>query len=328
MIRFALAPLLLAAALAGAPAAASAAASVATPVPAPEAMVESGRCDHDCLVGLVDQYLAAMIAHDPERLPLRQGVRFTENGQTLRLGDGLWGTIEGLGDFRLYAADPLAGQAVYFGVVKESGRLVEISLRLKVVGRKISEIETLVVRNTSMGGGDAMPVGGLVANPVFGEILPAAQRRPREELIRIANSYFEGLEQATGRITPFEPECGRVEGSMVTSNDPKAPKGSMQSLSCGAQFALGFSPFITEVRGRRFLVVDEARGLVFAMLSFDHAGRIKSVNLTDGTTMKVPPPFDAPFSFLMGELFKIRDGRIARVQAVISTTPYAMPSGW
>ncbi len=44
--------------------------------------------------------------------------------------------------------------------------------------------------------------------------------------------------------------------------------------------------------------------------------------------MTVPAPFDAPFSFLMAELFKIRDGKIAQVEAVIYTTPYAMPSGW
>lgn len=306
---------------------AAAPATAATAAPA-TGVVEAGRCDHACLVDMVNQYLAAMIAHDPERLPLRQGVKFTENGQTLRLGDGLWGTIEGLGDFRMDFADPVGGQVGYFGTVKESGRLVEMSLRLKVVGKKISEVETLVVRSTSMSGGDGMPVGNLAAKPIFNEILPPAQRRPRDEMVAIANSYFEGLEQATGKITPFEPACQRIEGSMVTSNDPTAPAGSIQKLSCGAQFDLGFSPFITEVRGRRFVVVDEERGLVFAMLSFDHAGKIKSVKLTDGTTMKVPAPFDAPFSFLMGELFKIRDGKIAQVQAVISTTPYAMPSGW
>ena len=64
----------------------------------------------------------------------------------------------------------------------------------------------------------------------------------------------------------------------------------MGKLSCGAQFDTGFSPFITEVRGRRFPLVDEERGLVLSFLSFDHSGRIKNVQRTDGTIAKVAPP--------------------------------------
>ena len=293
----------------------------------PPGVVETGRCDRACLQGLVDQYLAALVAHDPERLPLRQGVKYTENGQLLRLGDGLWGTAEAIGGEKLYAADPVAGEVGFLGEVQESGRPVRVALRLKAVGKKIAEVETLVIRSTSMGGPErAAPP--FTAKPVFAETLDPGQRRSREAMLAIANSYFEGLEQATGRITPFEPGCVRVEDGMVTAGDPAAPKGSMQSLTCGEQFATGFSPFITEVRGRRFPVVDQERGLVMALVSFDHAGRIKAVKLADGSTMKVPAPFDAPFSFLMAELFKIRDGKIARVEAVIYTTPYAMPSGW
>ena len=67
---------------------------------------------------------------------------------------------------------------------------------------------------------------------------------------------------------------------------------------------------------------------MLAFLSFDHSGRIKTVHRTDGTIAKVPPPFDTPYTFLIAELFKIRDGRIAQVEAVLLPTPYAMPSGW
>ena len=84
-----------------------------------------------------------------------------------------------------------------------------------------------------------------------------------------------------------------------------------------------FSPFITEVRGRRFPLVDEERGLVLAFLSFDHSGRIKSVRRTDGTVAKVPPPFDTPYTFLIAELFKIRDGRIAQVEPCCCPLPMA-----
>ena len=120
------------------------------------------------------------------------------------------------------------------------------------------------------GGGSYSDVKTL---PVFAEMLPQAQRRPREQLIAVANSYFEGLEQATGKVTPFEPSCQRRENGSITANNPDA-KNAMSKLSCGAQFDTGFSPFITEVRGRRFPLVDEERGQVLAFLSFDHSGRI------------------------------------------------------
>jgi len=50
--------------------------------------------------------------------------------------------------------------------------------------------------------------------------------------------------------------------------------------------------------------------------------------MTDGTTLHVPPPFDAPYSFQIFELFKIQNGKIIRVEAILNTVPYAMPSGW
>ena len=304
------------------------AAATEPPVDPAMQMVGAGDCDRACLDGLMDEVLQAMATHAPERLPLRAGVHYTENGQSLRLGDGLWGTAEGVGERHFYVADPKSGGVVFIGMLCESGRQVESFIRLRVKGRRITEIEALVTRPAGMGP-PAAPAGpGFVVRPVFTEPLAPAERRPREELVAVANSYFQGLEQATDKVTPFEPDCGRTEDGMLTSNDSSAPKGSMQSLSCGAQFATGFSRFITEVRGRRFPLVDEERGLVLALVSFDHAGKIKTVKMTDGSTMTVPPPFDAPFSFLMAELFKIRNGRIARVEAVIYTTPYGMPSGW
>ncbi|HUN26342.1 MAG TPA: hypothetical protein VMU67_08545 [Steroidobacteraceae bacterium] len=298
---------------------------VASAARAPENIVAAGRCDRACLIDLVDRYLAALVAHDASQLPLRHGARFTENGQTLRLDDGLWGTIEGLGSYKLYFADPTAGQVGYFGTVKESGRLALIALRLKVEGRKISEIETLVAR--SSGPGSRARFGDLKDKPIFHARLSRFDHPSRDELAAIANSYFEGLEQATGRITPFDPHCTRVENGAVTANNPQAPN-AMGRMTCGEQFDTGFSTFITEVRGRRFPIVDRDDGLVLAIGSFDHAGRIKTVKLADGSTLKVPPPFDAPYSFLMAELFKIKERRITQVEAVIVTTPYAMPSGW
>jgi len=37
-------------------------------------------CDRACLEGFVDQYLAALVASDPSKLPLARNARYTENG--------------------------------------------------------------------------------------------------------------------------------------------------------------------------------------------------------------------------------------------------------
>ncbi len=49
---------------------------------------EAPACNRACLEGFVDKYMDALVAHDPHRLPLGKGARFTEDGQTLALSDG------------------------------------------------------------------------------------------------------------------------------------------------------------------------------------------------------------------------------------------------
>lgn len=281
-------------------------------------------CDRACLNGMIDKYLAALAAKDPGRLPLTKDARFTENGQTLKLGDGLWGTVDGIGDYKLAFVDPDTQQAGAFVTVKESGRQALLGMRLQIQsGNRISQIETIVAR----GGLQGRPQPALTPKPVFYADVPPAERRSRGEMVAITNSYFDGLEFATGKLTPFDPHCQRIENGMVTSGDPDAKPG-MTHMTCGEQFATGFSPFITNIRERRYPIMDREKGLGFAEVFFDHAGAIKDVKMADGSTLHVPPPFDAPYAFQIFEVFKIEDGKIIRVEAILNTVPYGMPSGW
>jgi hypothetical protein len=50
------------------------------------------------------------VAQDPSKLPLAKNARYTENGQELKLGDGMWGPSVTLGTYKLYFADPQAGK--------------------------------------------------------------------------------------------------------------------------------------------------------------------------------------------------------------------------
>ena len=78
-------------------------------------------CGRDCLNGIVDQFLASLVAHDPSKAPLAKNVKFTEDGVQLEPGDGLWATASGVGSYKLYFAEPSAGSAGIYALVQENG---------------------------------------------------------------------------------------------------------------------------------------------------------------------------------------------------------------
>src|SRR5437762_14385076 len=66
-----------------------------------------GPCDRDCLKGVVDKYVHAMVAHNPKAAPFADKVKFTENGEVLTLGKGLWADATGVSKtYRIYVPDP------------------------------------------------------------------------------------------------------------------------------------------------------------------------------------------------------------------------------
>src|ERR1700734_3338258 len=79
-------------------------------------------CDRACLEGFVDHYLDALLAHDPSLVPLAPGVRYTEDGQQLAIGDGLWRTMHAKGHYRLFVDDVAAGQVAFLGTIEEENR--------------------------------------------------------------------------------------------------------------------------------------------------------------------------------------------------------------
>jgi len=291
-------------------------------------------CNRACLYGFVDQYLAALLARDPTRLPWAPHVKYTENNVELRVGWGLWGTISALGAEDLRAADPETGQAAYYGVIEERGLKSFFAMRLKVDQGNISEVETIVDRK-GYGPGPFGNPDTLEPVPVISEDVPADRRRPRARLIALADGYFNTLELNDGQIfTQFADDCSRRENGVWTANDPHP--GSVQDpnlnlsaygkISCEQGFKLGNYRWDDELRARRFPLVDEEKGLVLAGGFIDHAGKLDHYTTTDGVVHD--PPLKSPHSFCFLEMFKMRDGRIRHAEAVFITVPYHMPSPW
>jgi hypothetical protein len=200
--------------------------------------------------------------------------------------------------------------------------------------RKVSQIETLVNRSLAPPGGSGRPLSGSAKNtepdPLMAQPIPENKRASRAELARIGNTYFTGLdEDDSARNVPFSPECQRRENGAITANNPEAPKGSMAWMDCKAQFDTGFSVIVTDIRERRFEVVDRTKGLAFGWGYFDHNGTPTQMpNTPDHKLVDVPASFRQPITFYIAEVFKVTDGKIRQIEAVLTTVPYGMESGW
>jgi hypothetical protein len=185
------------------------------------AFAASKHCDRACMTAIADQYLAALVRHDPSGLPVSRGVRFTENTAEIRIGDGLWvGASEAPTTFKLYAVDPASNQVGFYGVMKENNRPLIISLRLKIVDGEITEIEHVLARNMRP---DRMQ-NLVTPREAFLADVPAGERTPREDMINAANSYFEAIEHGDGELAPFAEDCERHEnGAQTTHNAASVP---------------------------------------------------------------------------------------------------------
>jgi hypothetical protein len=297
-------------------------------------------CDRSCLEGFVDRYFTAVIANDPSSLPLADDVRFTEDGQRLTVGDGLWNTMKGMGRYRLFTTDVPAGQVVFLGTLFEDHRdptqstAALIALRLKVRDQRITEIEQVVVRNETA----AKNVDEMNVRPDLLATVPAERRMSRAALISQANKYFTGMQQNDGKGDyPFAADCDRIEnGGRATNNptpagetrpDPRTASGYSGQWSCLEQFQSGLIHFVHRIRDRRFVAVDEERGLVFSFAFFDHpGGATRTFQTPDGRTVTAGPV--QPWTWQIAELFKVEDGLIHEIEAILQRVPYGLLSGW
>ncbi|MGA3292436.1 MAG: hypothetical protein ABSE45_00485 [Candidatus Acidiferrales bacterium] len=292
----------------------------------PEQNAVGRNCDRACLYGVLDKYLHALAAKAPGEAPWAKVVKNTENNVELRVGDGLWGTITGVGNYNLRFADPESGQVGFFGLVTETRTTSTYALRLKVEDGKISEVET-VLRRPEAGGPFPNPPK-LVDKPVLNEMVPSEHRVPRARLVALVDGYFNTLQLNDGTLfTEFTDDCNRIENGLQTTHNPDLMKTiPVANLGCADQFKMGNYRYDTLLRARRYPLVDEERQLVLAGAFIDHSGALGTFKLTDGTV--IDSPMRTPSTLCLMELFRIQDGKIRQIEAVFIGVPYGMPSPW
>ena len=279
-------------------------------------------------------YLAAVVVHDPSRLPLAADVKYTENEQLLDVGDGFWQTAAGVGNYAHFFADPVSSQAAWMGTMKEGNALVLLALRLRVQLGKITEIETSYFRP---GGGGPNDIAAMDARrtpePLWLETVPLSQRSSRDELVAIANAYFEGVQRNDGKgFYPFTDDCDRIENGAHTTNNesgPSTPGGfNYMGLDCKKQLESGYLAIVTRVHQRRYPLVDEERGVVWSNAVFDLGGTVRSIKLTNGETVDMGAYAGRASSIEVSEAFKIENGKIRRIEMIGGSAPYHLNSPW
>jgi hypothetical protein len=274
----------------------------------------------------VEAYLDALTARDPSRLKWADDAAITENNVRLAIGDGTWNTVDGRRGYDLKMADVAAGQVAWFGVIEEHGHPAIMALRLRIDGGRIAEAETIVTRKVENSPFPSIDTYIAPRRLMLADV-PDGQRTSRDEMVALADGYFDTLQQNDGIIrTQFHPDCERVENGLQTTHNDSFPNYPIAAYGCREQFELGQYRYDDRLRARRFPLVDEEKGLVLAGGFIDHCGKLVDFTWTDGTPVKSFYHF--PHSYCLLEAFKIVDNAIAGVEAVFIDVPYHMPSPW
>jgi hypothetical protein len=285
-------------------------------------------CDSACLEKLVDQVLQAILKNNPSSLPLAQGVRYSENGQFLALGDGLWETlgqvaVPGVDAYAAHFSDPASGTAAYWGLTLEHSTPGVLALRIKVDGGQITEIEAIDVRaesNGSRGGTMTLmrpPLPVEWQGDPLGRLDPVFQQNQTGVAgidAGLALNYFSGMELHSSVGIPFAKGCVRRDN------------GFQGNLSCAAQMdGNGTAPnglynLTTTIRDWRILATDSRKGVLMATAMVDN-------------TATGPAPLSAteliPGTYMIPQLIKVDDtGLITRVEGMIKWMPFGYTSAW
>ena len=282
-------------------------------------------CNRACLKDLASSYVAALVAHNPSKVPLATDLKFVENVTAKKPGEGLWKTAsEGPTTFAVYVPDPVAGQVGFIGMMKADGKPIELALRLKVRHGEIVEAEHLI----------AAPRDNVLANlrtprPGLLVVVPKDERSSHAQLLKIGATYYEALVKGDGSLSPFADDCERHENGMITTGSKLmgSPDGSPK-LGCKTQLDTKVMSYIKRIEPRRVWIADPVTGLVFGLSQFRHPMKEDHVDIVGYPGVKSVPMKFPPFDLPAAHIFKVQGGKIHEIEAMGFMAPYDSKTGW
>jgi len=318
---------------------------------APSFLQAAETCDRQCLVDLMKDYLAALVAHDPSAVPFDKYVKFTQDTVEIPVGYGLWETASsGPSEFQIYAADPVTQQVACLVMMKENiSQNILLGVRLALRRGKISEAEHHVVTQDLLNAMQNLkkPRPGLV------EDISPEDRTPRDQMLDIGLSYYDALTGEDGTLAPFAPECQRREnGGISVGGKEEAPEAKEEARdfappdavdpemmklakalsavpnTCEGQITAGVWGYISEIRNRRLLIIDEQKGLAVGFSNLYHDSKLKTMKLKGVPGVESVPAFQGTFNMPAIHIFKIKKGKIYDIEATGLVLPYGTKTGW
>lgn len=277
----------------------------------------SAACDDNCLYQMAGHYMDSLAVQYIESAPLAADIRMTENGVDVQPGEGIWSTAKGW-SYRHTFVDPQQGGVGIFGVIREeSGKDAIVAFRLKQKDGFFTESEALIIHE---GDFPLFQTDHKRPREGFYRHVPEDKRSSREELKAIALGYFEGLSNGDPGDLKFHPDCDRQENGFRTTNNPPRIIFSCRDL-------YPFS-YMASFRTPDYPVIDEERGLVLGVTAFDMPEATRDVEIRGRTFNINPERQRLPRTLFLYELFKVEDGQIMMIDAVLMNFEYNAQMGW
>jgi hypothetical protein len=250
-----------------------------------------------------------MVRNSPAELPLAASVRYTENGVPLKLGTGLWQSLNGLREYGVALADTQSGQGGWFGALDERTLFAMLALRFKVSHGLISEIEVVVARP------QAPAVGQTLATATFTMFTPPLEHD-------LAADAFSGRVPAAFLTTAKSPsdlaDAGdRLETWLIGKTNDSAKAFAVRSNGHTVQSPAGLPDGVTG-RGHRVWLTDDQLGLVLDLTLRDNTGAIRGA----------PANRSAPWTDIHARLIKVDAGSAIQSEGLVVRVPFGQGSGW
>jgi hypothetical protein len=255
-------------------------------------------CSRSSLQAAADKYVEALKKGDPSVMPLASRVIYIERRKEIPLGQGIWKTPIVVDFYRTLIDVDIC--ETFTEVISANNKPQYVTgTRLKVIGGKITEIESLVSdKNDWLFDADNYLKYSSTEN---WDIIPPDKRSDRSTLVRVASDYFDIFtDYSSFSKVPWGIPCVRIEGGYYTNQD-NAP-----NPSCTAGVPKGGGVPMTN---RRY-IVDLDMGAVVGQIDFGgakglwdaHAFRLENgklryvhvITLCPNGCPKIPRPKDMP----------------------------------
>jgi hypothetical protein len=287
---------------------------------------------------MADDYAAALVAHDPSKVPLASDAVTVENAKKLARGEGLWRTVTGgMTEFQIHVPDPVSQQVGLMAMMEVDGKPALVGIRLKRAGGRIVEAEHMVAGNLS-----PPALANLQAvRPAILREVPEEYADSRGRLLYIGASYYDALDLNNGAYAPFADDCERHENGFQTSRNPMTRPGTgnvndpsfayLGGLGCEAQMNTNMWEYIDTIENRRVEIADTVTGLVWGMSHFHHdmkEERYKLIGVPGTEYRTIRASTGAGFDMPAIHIYQVWGGQMHEIEAIGIVVPYMSPTGW